>query len=73
MDLKKQVGVCLKKARKEKGLTMAQLAEIMGKDRVTITRYESGKQNLSTETISEICVALGVTPELVIKNPTNTK
>lgn len=69
MDFKKQVGDSLKKARKEKGLTMAQLAEIMGKDRVTITRYESGKQNLSTETIADICKALGVSPELIIKNP----
>ena len=48
---------------------MVQLAELMGKDRVTITRYESGKQNLSIETINEICKALEVSPELIIKHP----
>ena len=69
MDFKKQVGEALKKARKEKGLTMVQLAELMGKDRVTITRYESGKQNLSIETINEICKALKVSPELIINPP----
>ncbi|WP_223559601.1 helix-turn-helix domain-containing protein [Chryseobacterium lathyri] len=68
MDFKKQVGESLKKARKDKGLTMLQLAELMGKDRVTITRYESGKQNLSIETITEICKALEVLPELILKN-----
>jgi transcriptional regulator with XRE-family HTH domain len=70
MDFKKQVGEALKKARQEKGLTMAQLAELMGKDRVTITRYESGKQNLSIETITDICKALNVSPELIL-NPTS--
>lgn len=67
MDFKKQVGESLKKARNNKGLTMLQLAEIMGKDRVTITRYESGKQNLSIETITEICKALEVSPEIILK------
>lgn len=67
MDFKKQVGESLKKARNSKGLTMLQLAEIMGKDRVTITRYESGKQNLSIETITEICKALEVSPEIILK------
>ncbi len=69
MDFKKQVGEALKNARNEKGLTMVQLAELMGKDRVTITRYESGKQNLSIETINEICKALKVSPELIINHP----
>lgn len=69
MDFKKQVGEALKNARNEKGLTMVQLAELMGKDRVTITRYESGKQNLSIETINEICKALKVSPELIINTP----
>lgn len=70
MDFKKQVGEALKKARNDKGLTMVQLAELMGKDRVTITRYESGKQNLSIETINEICKALEVSPEIIIKSLT---
>lgn len=71
MDFKKQVGEAFKKARQEKGLTMVQLAELMGKDRVTITRYESGKQNLSIETITDICKALNVSPELILNPPTS--
>jgi len=53
----------LKKLRKEKGLTLEVLAEMLGTSKQTIHRYESGKiQNVPPEKVEQLAAALGVTP-----------
>ncbi len=48
----------LAKARKEKGLSQGELAQLTGIKRENISRIESGKQNLSIETVEKIASAL---------------
>ena len=52
----------IKKYRKEKGLTAAQLAEMVGRSHDFIRQIESEKvrYNFSVETLYKISVALGV-------------
>lgn len=52
----------LKQARKAAGLTQADLAERVGLNRATISKYESGGIDLSIKTICDIATALGVHP-----------
>ncbi len=52
----------LKQARKAAGLTQADLAERVGLNRATISKYESGDIDLSIKTVCDIAAALGVHP-----------
>ena len=68
MELKKQVGKAIKDLRKGRGYTMQSFADLLGVDRVSVTRYESGKKNLSTSTLERIASALGVTVSVIFEN-----
>lgn len=59
-DVKIKVGLQIREARKAKGLTQAELGEMLGVSKVTINRYETGKQNLTLDTLTKITSALGV-------------
>lgn len=50
---------------------MQQLADLLNVDRVTVTRYESGKLNLSTEIIDKVCSALKIEPDFTFKELKN--
>ena len=50
----------LAEARRENGMTQAQLAEASGVHRVTISRLESGKVSANVETLGKLAKALGV-------------
>lgn len=52
----------LRQARKAAGLTQADLAERVGLNRATISKYESGDIDLSIKTICDLAAALGVHP-----------
>lgn len=49
---------CLKKARTEKGLSQAQLAEIVGVSRNTISSIETGQFNPTAKLALVLCIAL---------------
>lgn len=57
-DIKRQVGELIRKARKAKGLTQQELAERLVLSQNTISDYESGKQNLTIETLQKVSDAL---------------
>lgn len=59
-DITEQVGQLIREARKAKGLTQKELGEKMGVGEPTITNYESGKQNLTINTLRKIADALGM-------------
>lgn len=59
-DVKVRVGRQIRDARKEKGLTQKELGEKLGVADSVITNYESGKQNLTIETLQKIADALGI-------------
>lgn len=50
----------IKKLRKERKLTIREVATRCGMERTNISRIESGRTNLTIKTICAICNALGV-------------
>lgn len=54
-------------ARKdEEGLTRAELARLTGRDKTGISKLLSGPRNWTTKTVSDLCVALALRPELYL-------
>jgi HTH-type transcriptional regulator/antitoxin HipB len=58
-DIKQRVGQQIREARKAKGLTQKELGEKLGVSESTVNQYESGKQNLTIDTLTKIADALG--------------
>lgn len=52
-------------ARKKKGLTQQQLAELAGVNRVNIAKIENGRYNVSIDILSRVCNAMEC--EIIIK------
>ncbi|MCD6640961.1 MAG: helix-turn-helix domain-containing protein, partial [Nocardioides sp.] len=77
-DYKGRIGNLIRDARKHRGLTQHQLAELLGTSQSAINRIERGHQNLSLEMLARIgsaldseIVALGAGPtHLRINGPT---
>lgn len=59
-DLKTKIGQSIRQTRKVKGLTQKELGLKLGVADSVITNYESGKQNLTVDTLQKIAEALGV-------------
>lgn len=57
---KEELGEKIKKARKEKGLTQEQLAELAHIDPKTLIKIEGGKRNPTLKTLNKIAIALKV-------------
>src|ERR687894_268765 len=77
-DYKGRIGNLIRDARKHRGMTQQQLAEVLGTSQSAINRIEKGHQNLSLEMLARIgsaldseIVALGAGPtHLRVKGPT---
>ena len=50
-----------KKIRKDKGLTQARLATLVGKTTATISRFETGEKDIRVSTALDIARVLGMT------------
>ncbi|ADB41295.1 helix-turn-helix domain-containing protein [Spirosoma linguale] len=59
-DIKQITSTQIRDARKAKGLTQKELAEKLGVSESTVNQYESGKQNLTIDTLVKIANALGM-------------
>ncbi|AKD54025.1 helix-turn-helix domain-containing protein [Spirosoma radiotolerans] len=59
-DIKQKVGQQVRDARKVKGLTLKEIGEKVGVAESTFSLYESGKQNLTIETLQKIADALSI-------------
>ena len=53
-----RIGGLIRSARKHKGLTQTQLAEVLGTSQSAVHRIEAGNQNLSLEMVNRIAAAL---------------
>lgn len=60
--LYREVGRRVRQARKNHGLTQAQLASSVALSRTSITNIEKGRQKLLLHTLSDIAFVLGVEP-----------
>ncbi len=63
------VGQQIRKARKEHGLTQAQLATNVSLTRTSITNIEHGRQKLLLHTLYEIANALAIEPHALLPPP----
>lgn len=59
-SISREIGLKIKLLREQAGLTQKNLAKKLGISQQVISRIEKGKQNVSVETLSSICAALGV-------------
>lgn len=61
------IGERIKKLREEKNISVDKLAELIGKNRATIYRYESNEiEKLPTSVLEPLCKALGTTPAYIM-------
>lgn len=54
------IALTLLNARKDKGITQQQLADIVGVSKPTISLMENGKQNITIDLLCRICTALNM-------------
>lgn len=54
----KQIGVMIKTFREERGMTQKELGEAIGTTQSAVARMENGEQNLTTEMLGKIAIAL---------------
>lgn len=59
-QFKHQVGQLIKEARIKKGLTQLELAKMLGVTKGAVSAYETGKQNLTIETLHRVSSALEI-------------
>ncbi|MVM36452.1 helix-turn-helix domain-containing protein [Spirosoma sp. HMF3257] len=57
-NFKSEIGSLIRQARTEQGLTQKELGEKIGVGEPTVNKYESGKQNLTVETLKRVADAL---------------
>jgi len=61
-DVAERVGENLRSARKEKGISQAEIAKELGKYQSDYSDYETGKIQLDYEKIIYLCKRFGITP-----------
>ena len=58
-------GERLKAIRKDRRLTLAQLSEVSGLSRTALSRLETDKINLNTQSLIALCISLKTRPEVL--------
>ncbi len=67
MDIRKQVGLNVKKIRRERGWSQEELAFESGLHRTYISGIERGARNPTLLVIDQVAAALGVTPARLLE------
>lgn len=67
-----KIGDAIKESRKSKGLTQKQLAEKIGVNTVTVTRYENNDREPNFETLKKIAIELGISLNDLFDNETKS-
>lgn len=62
-----KTGADLKRLRKEQGYTMQSLADKLKVSREQVTKWESGKENMTLGTVARFCDAIGVEARVIFK------
>ena len=63
------IGDNMRNIRKQKSMTLQQLADILGCSQQNISQYESGKRTPKLKTIQKIADALNVNVNDLLENP----
>jgi transcriptional regulator with XRE-family HTH domain len=69
--LQKKFGATIQRIRKDKRLTLRQVASSCHLDNSKIAKIEDGKFNVALSTIVELSRGLGITPSLLLADLTN--
>lgn len=64
--LKKTIGRRIAVARTYRGITQTELAEVLGKHPVTISKWETGIQTPDGDTIYNMCLYLGISADFIL-------
>ena len=67
MDIRKQVGLNVRKIRRERGWSQEELAFESGLHRTYISGIERGARNPTLQVIGQMAAALGVTPARLLE------
>jgi transcriptional regulator with XRE-family HTH domain len=59
-DAKEIIGAQIREARKNRQMTQQDLADKLGVTRHQVAKYESGRKNMTIETIQRISDVLGI-------------
>lgn len=59
----------LRQLREDKDLTQADLAAILGTARQQVTKYETGRQEMTVSKLATLCRALGVSADYLLGLP----
>lgn len=65
------LGARLNRLRREAGLTLADVAAVLGVSKPTVWAWEKGKARPLPERLDAIAAALGVSPELLVPGPSS--
>lgn len=57
----------IKEVRKEKGLTQAKVAKIIGMEQTQYSRYERGENEIKVNVLIDICKALNVSADYILE------
>lgn len=66
-DTYKYVMAALVRARKKAGITQQQLAVVIGQRQTFVSKYELGERRLDIAEFLEICRAMGVDPQKLLR------
>jgi len=69
----KRLGICLKKARKERDFTQEQLSQLSGVSVRHIAKIEKGVMNPSFEVLCHLALVLGISIETIICQVTSNE
>lgn len=74
--MKKQVSICilftvmtmnrLKELRESRGMKQLELAALLCVEQQTISRYEGGRRDMTTDTIAQVCRIFGCTSDYLL-------
>lgn len=67
-DIRKRIGKSIARLREKENLTMAQLADILGYSRVTVSAWERGISAPSAVTVGKIAALFGVSADEICGN-----
>lgn len=71
MDVRKIVGLNVRKARIDAGLSQEELAGRMGVEQYYISGLEAGRRNLTIVTLWKAALALGIEPDVLLARGTH--
>ncbi len=64
-----EIGAAVRNARMARGITQDELAQALGVDRVTISRYEGGKRAIGIPTLLDVSAYLRIPVTLLLPRP----